>query len=224
MRRIEEIYVNNSYNSLSIEGFRVTPELIQRVRRGDWDPLQNRRDRETQDALAARGYYEAFQVVEQCIRDVLNGQPAGAVFGRDHPFWFQAMFSPLVRAGLLKQASLAGYRQAPVYIQGARHVPMAKEWVPDGMEALVGLLREEAHPAVRAVLGHFFFVYVHPYPDGNGRIGRFLMNVMLSSGGYPWTVIRLARRKEYMAALESASGDNDIAPLARFIAEEMAAI
>ncbi|MBK8662211.1 MAG: Fic family protein [Ignavibacteriales bacterium] len=34
--------------------------------------------------------------------------------------------------------------------------------------------------------------------DGNGRIGRFLMNVMLASGGYPWTTIPLQKRDEYM--------------------------
>jgi hypothetical protein len=36
---------------------------------------------------------------------------------------------------------------------------------------------------VRVVLGHFIFVYIHPYMDGNGRMGRFLMNVMLAGGG-----------------------------------------
>jgi hypothetical protein len=38
------------------------------------------------------------------------------------------------------------------------------------------------------------------YMDGNGRIGRFLMNVMLASGGYPWTVIPVSDRNAYMNA------------------------
>jgi len=41
--------------------------------------------------------------------------------------------------------------------------------------------------------------------DGNGRIGRFLMNVVLAAGGYPWTVIPLDKRDNYMDALESGS-------------------
>ena len=53
--------------------------------------------------------------------------------------------------------------------------------------------------------------------DGNGRIGRFLMNVMLASGGYPWTVIPVAKRKANLDALEIASVDQDIVPLTRFI-------
>ncbi len=46
------------------------------------------------------------------------------------------------------------------------------------------------------------------YTDGNGRMGRFLMNAMLASGGYPWTVVPFDKRYEYMAALEEASSRN----------------
>jgi Fic family protein len=76
---------------------------------------------------------------------------------------------------------------------------------------------------VRVVLGHFFFVYVHPYMDGNGRMGRFLMNVMLASGGWPWTVITVDTRDTYMAALEEASVRQDIVPFTRFLAESATA-
>jgi Fic family protein len=86
------------------------------------------------------------------------------------------------------------------------------------MPAYFRLLQEEPDPAVRAVLGHFVFVYVHPYMDGNGRMGRFLMNAMLASGGYPWTVIPVHARNEYMAALEAASVDQNIFPFAEFLA------
>ena len=76
---------------------------------------------------------------------------------------------------------------------------------------------------MRAVLGHHLFVFIHPYFDGNGRIGRFMANALLASGGYPWTVVRVSRRQQYMAAPEEASVRGDILPLTRFIAEEMGA-
>ncbi|MBW2117765.1 MAG: Fic family protein [Deltaproteobacteria bacterium] len=81
------------------------------------------------------------------------------------------------------------------------------------MPAFFDLLREEPEPSVRVVLGHFVFVYIHPYMDGNGRIERFLMNVMLAAGGYPWTVIPLKKRDDYMAVLKSGSVEQDITPL-----------
>jgi len=85
------------------------------------------------------------------------------------------------------------------------------------MPAFFDLLREEPEPSVRVVLGHFVFVYIHPYMDGNGRMGRFLMNIMLAAGGYPWTVIPFEKRDDYMAKLEKGSVEQDIAPFAFFI-------
>ena len=64
-------------------------------------------------------------------------------------------------------------------------------------------------------------MFTHPYPDGNGRMGRFLMNSMMASGGYPWTVIELERRSEYMAALDEASSRENIVPFAEFVASSM---
>jgi Fic family protein len=58
----------------------------------------------------------------------------------------------------------------------------------------VDLLKKESEPAVRAVLAHWLIGYVHPYPDGNGRMARFLMNAMFASGGFPWVVVRVEDR------------------------------
>jgi Fic family protein len=67
------------------------------------------------------------------------------------------------------------------------------------------------------------FVYIHPYFDGNGRMGRFLMNVMMASGGYPWTIIPVDRRADYMAALEAASVGQDIKPFSKFLSQLLGA-
>jgi Fic family protein len=80
--------------------------------------------------------------------------------------------------------------------------------------------KPRASPA-RAVRGHWLFSYIHPHPDGNERLSRFLMNAMLASGGYRWTVIRVEDREEYLKALEAASVESDIAPLASFTAERV---
>jgi Fic family protein len=93
--------------------------------------------------------------------------------------------------------------------------------VRDAMPVFFDLLEKEPDSGVRAVLGHWLFSYIHPYPDGNGRMARFLMNVMLASGGYPWTIIRVENRDVYLAALDRASIDMDIKPFAQFVAERV---
>jgi len=217
LKAADDIYVMDAYHSLSIEGYRVSPELIERVRSGQWNPDDIEDDREHRNALAARGYWQAYQSVRESVRKVLEGENPGAVSDDDHGDWYREMFGPSVTAGLLRTADLAGYRNDQVYVRGSMHVPPRYEAVRDCMPAFFDLLREEPEPSVRVVLGHFVFVYIHPYMDGNGRIARFLMNVMLAAGGYAWTVIPLDKRDDYMGALESGSVVQDIEPFAVFL-------
>jgi len=206
------------YRQIFIEYFSVlTPELIERVRKGTWNAKANDEDRKQRDAMAARGYWDAFQAVENSIGRILEGQGPGEVADEDHGEWYGALFGPSVTAGLLKPSDLAGYRNHQVYIGRSMHTPLNKEAVRDAMPVLFELLAGENEASVRAVLGHFVFVFIHPYMDGNGRMGRFLMNVMLASGDYPWTVIPVEQREEYMQALERASVGQDIEPFARFL-------
>lgn len=218
MKRVEEAYVTDAYHSLSIEGYRVTTDMIRRVRSGTWNPEENEQDREQRNAMAASGYWQAYQAVQKSISRVLKDENPGLVAEEDHRTWYREMFAPSVTAGLLKPADLAGYRTGQVYIRQSMHVPLNRDAVRDTMPVFFNLLHEEKDPAVRVVLGHFVFVYIHPYMDGNGRVGRFLMNVMMASGGYPWTVVPVEERKTYMEALERASVGEDIGPFRDFLA------
>ena len=221
LAQVDERYVSDAYNSLSIEGYRVTDELIERVARGDWNPDGNPENDKTRNALAARGYYQAFQAVKESIGKVLAKDNASLVAKRDHHDWYAELFGPSVTAGIIEASQLAGYRRGPIFIRNSMHTPLPSDAILDSLEALWDLLEAETEACVRAVLGHHLFVFVHPYYDGNGRIGRFLMNTLLASGGYPWTVIRMSRRDEYMKALEAASVKGQITPLAEFISQEM---
>ncbi|WPU92832.1 Fic family protein [Mucilaginibacter sabulilitoris] len=218
LHHIDDIFVTDAYHSLSIERYRVTPELIERVSSGAWDINANADDRKQKDAMAARGYWQAFQKVKDTVAGIIAGKNAGELADGDHPGWYRELFGPNVAAGLLKISDLAGYRSNQVYITSSKHTPLSVDAMRDTMPVLFELLAEEPEASVRAVLGHFIFVFIHPYMDGNGRMGRFLMNAMLASGGYPWTVIPVEKRAEYMAALEKASTQQNIEPFAKFLA------
>ena len=220
IKNIDNAYNSDAYHSLSIEGFKVTPELIENVKTGNWDPDQNKDYRDHKDALAARGYWKAFQAVKSSIKDIYSGENPGSVVDNSYQTWYQELFAPSVLAGIITASDLAGFRSGQVIITGSMHTPPGHEAVRDAMPTLIDLLIEENEASVRAVLGHFIFVFIHPYTDGNGRMARFLMNTQLISGGFPWTIINLEERNEYMAALEKASTKNDISDFAKLIARK----
>jgi hypothetical protein len=133
LKQITEAYVTDAYHSLSLEGYQVAAELIERVRSGSWNPEQNSNDREQRNAMAARGYWLAFQSVQQDVAKVLAGEDPGQVSDEDHGTWYRELFAPSVSSGLLKPADLAGYRTSQVYIRKSMHVPPNPEAVRDAM-------------------------------------------------------------------------------------------
>lgn len=224
LAQVQAIRVEDAYHSLSIERYRVTPELIRKIADEGWDPLDNEGDKQQVAAMAAKGYLDAFDLVKDDAvqsyadreTDTLKGSRR---FIEQHQAWYQKLFGPSVDAGILERADLMGYRRHMVFLRGSLHSPPHYDYVRDGMEALRECFNEESDAFVRAVLGHWLFGFIHPYMDGNGRMARFTMNLMLASGGFPWTVIRVEERDRYMKALESASVLDQIHPFAEFVAE-----
>ncbi|MCB0879978.1 MAG: Fic family protein [Thermoleophilia bacterium] len=216
---VDDAYASDAYHSLSIEGYAVSAELIERVRTRGWDPDADDDDHHDRDVLAARGYWQAFEAVKRDVAAVMDGSEAGDLVERTHRDWYRELFQPFVAAGALSASALAGYRNDAVYLRGSRHVPPRHQAVRDAMPALFELLAAEPEPSVRAVLGHWLFGYIHPYPDGNGRMARFLMNVMLASGGYPWTIVRVDDRDRYLAGLDALSVEDDPVPFIELLAE-----
>lgn len=216
LENLDAHYKLDAYHSLSIEGYKVTDELINRVKSGSWRPEID--DSDTKNALAARGYWQAFQEVKNSVSRIMSkGEDAAIVVKSDLQKWYGELFMPCIQAGIIKPSDIIGYRSNQVYIRGSMHTPLNPDVLRDAMEVLFELLVEEDNSSVRAVLGHFVFTFIHPYMDGNGRTGRFLMNVILASGGYKWLIIPVDRRDEYMASLEKASVEGDIASFVTFL-------
>ena len=217
LEAVNELYVHDAYHSLSIEGYAVTPDLIERVSRGDWSPETVEQDNDARNALAARGYYDAFNFVKASLSEAHNKEDLNYLIDVGITQWHTALFSPCVAAGLVSEFDLAGYRRNPIYIRYSRHVPPAYEQLIDCMQALKECIAGEDSFVVKAILAHWLFGYIHPYFDGNGRTARLLMNFILTVGGYRWVVVKKEDKGEYMAALETASVGEDISRFANFI-------
>jgi Fic family protein len=130
------------------------------------------------------------------------------------------LFTPSVEAGVVAAEDLRAWRRSPVFIRDTLFVPPGTEKVPRMIDLLFQELAgiETSKGLLRAVLVHLWFVWIHPFPDGNGRTARFLMNAALLGGGLRWLTIRVDQRTEYFDALRRAQLREDYAPFARFIA------
>lgn len=92
-------------------GYRASPELIERVMCGTWDPARHEADRQSRDALAARGYRQALQKVRGSVSRVLTGEKPGAAAGTEHRGWYREPHELCVASGLTPASALAGYRR-----------------------------------------------------------------------------------------------------------------
>jgi hypothetical protein len=201
---MDDIFARDAFHSLALEGYAVTPELIHRASAGSLPTDGNG------EVLAARAYRQAFELVKKTAAKVVAGENAGALTRTAYLTWQHALGQP--------GAEVA----APVTDDAAsRHLSLRWKAEREAVPALFDLLEREPAASVRAVLGHWMFGHIHQYPDSDGRLARFVLNAMLASGGYPWIVIRVEDRAAYMDALERASLDADIQPLARFIADRV---
>ena len=219
---LEVVKQQDMYHSLSIEGYKITDELIEKVIKGNWNPEFDDNDKKTKDALAAKGYADAFNEIKNDLKEEVSSNVYGNKFVEKlHSKWFVKLFGSSVQSGVLKASDLIGYRKHQVFIRNSKHIPLEECELLDAMETYFELLANEKDSFVQAVLGHHLFGYIHPYMDGNGRMARFIMNAFLILGGINWTVIRVERREEYMNVLESASVDEDIEPFARFVLDSI---
>ncbi|NOI65185.1 Fic family protein [Vibrio sp. 99-8-1] len=222
---MDKLYVSDAYHSLSIEGYVVSEDLIEKVAKGEWNAETIEADKKHKDALAARGYYEAFEklkgLIEEAHQDGKDNFDLAYLLDVGITEVYTALFSPCVTAGIINPQDLAGYRKGPIMIRTSMHVPPPSESLMDCMDALNQLIVEEPSYAVKAVLGHFFLGYIHPFPDGNGRTCRFLMNFCFLLGGYRWTVVPVTERVNYLAALESASINGNSLSFAKFLCDLM---
>ena len=112
------------------------------------------------------------------------------------------------------------YRILQVYIRGTDWLPPKPEEVSKEMAILLSWYsknRKKLHPIILASYFHSAFETIHPFVDGNGRVGRLLMNWMLHRENYPMANIPHKHKYKYYLFLEAAQVKGNLRPLARFL-------
>jgi hypothetical protein len=123
MRLVDDTHQSDACRSLSIEGHGVSMELIERVRAGNWNPENHDADRQSRDALAARGYWQAFQVVRANLGEIITGTKPARLIRTSHREWHRELSQPCITAGLIPAAALASYRNNAVFLRTPGYVP-----------------------------------------------------------------------------------------------------
>ena len=77
------------------------------------------------------------------------------------------------------------------------------------------------HPLILSVVVHNQFENIHPFADGNGRVGRLILINVLIKHGLPPVNIEMANRSEYYIALYQYDNENDIRPSLNLLLKEM---
>jgi Fic family protein len=113
-----------------------------------------------------------------------------------------------------KKISPGKYKTEPNYVitlKGEIHYYCEPIRVPEEMEKLVKMINNSLyHPVELSARAHYKLVAIHPFDDGNGRVARLLMNLILMKYGYVPVVIKQENREDYYKALMKAdAGEMD---------------
>lgn len=124
----------------------------------------------------------------------------------------------IILAGI-NDAWAGRYRTTEVFIRGSNtEFPMPSK-IPRLMREFSKWLegQQDVHPVRTASDSHFKLVSIHPFVDGNGRVARLLMNLILVINGYPMAVIRNEDRVEYLSTFDIARNDDNMKPFYNII-------
>ena len=112
------------------------------------------------------------------------------------------------------------YRRVPVRMFGASHTPAEPYMIESEIERLIFEYNKSKEPLLAKIARfHITFESIRPFIDGNGRVGRLLINFELMKEGYPPLLTRFVDRKRYYDAFESYHYSGSIAQMESLIAE-----
>ncbi|MFA6305488.1 MAG: Fic family protein [Candidatus Gracilibacteria bacterium] len=219
----EKLRIEWTYNSNAIEGntltFGETAFFLREGLTSEGKPLKDYLEAKNH-AEAIDGLYEIIQekrkITEGLIKEI------HFVLMRDVNF----TYAQGARKSLIQKQMHAGtYKIQPNHVltlSGKIHYYTDPLHVKDEMEKLIKQLNENKslHPIELAAMFHHKFVQIHPFDDGNGRLARLLMNLIIMKNGYPPCIIRNQKRREYIKTLELADTKKDFSFFLNFVAEE----
>lgn len=181
-KELEEISIAFTYNTNAIEGSTITLEEAREIIHDKIAPHKPLRDiKETE--VHSKVFLQMLDKKEKITNELLLR-------------WHKEVF------GETKPDIAGKYRDYLVRV-GSHLAPDWQE-VQKMMHDLIAFINKNGHlnPVELSARAHYQFEKIHPFGDGNGRIGRLLMNQILWHQGYPMLIIEYKKRKSYYHALQ----------------------
>ena len=203
----QQFEIEMTYNSNGIEGNRLTLKETYLVI-SEGITVKNK---SLKDHLEAKDHYEALEFIMELAEHKKPQTVSEQLIKTLHQI--------VVRD--IEKEWAGRYRNSNVMITGAKHKPPDAINVPLEMEKLIQWFRKnesKLHAIELAALIHHKFVNIHPFFDGNGRVSRLLMNVILLHEGYPLSVVLKNDRKKYYDTLAKAD-EGDYTSFVRMMAQ-----
>lgn len=185
-QRLIDFSIDFTYNSNAIEGSTITKEETENIIVRKIAP--NKPLADIQETINhSQIFFKSIQEKKERSENILKE-------------WHEKLFKET-------KADIAGKWREYLVRVGTYRAP---DWqdVPKLMKQLFLLYNQQKkimHPVELAAIMHYEFEKIHPFGDGNGRIGRLLMNTILYKNQYPLLIIEMKKRKAYYRALEKDS-------------------
>ena len=225
-RVMQKLRLDWNYHSNAIEGNRLSyGETVAFLMEGI-----TAKGKPLKDHLDIRGHNEAINFLLSIVKDT---RPISEVEIRAlhkmilvEPYDVPAQTAEGVSTR--KRISIGEYKSSANHVKtatGEIHYYAAPEDTPAKMQELMDWYGEvsndkDIHPIVVAALFHHKFVAIHPFDDGNGRLSRILMNLILMQKNYPPVVIKMDDRQNYYSLLSRAD-NGDLWPFIEYIIDSL---
>ncbi len=183
-RYSQAVFVRYVQGTTAIEGNTITPRQAEELLEHSTTPA----------GKSMREVYELlnFKELEKFI-ELYEGDVSEKLIKKIHTILMQNLLE-----------SVGEYRRIQVYIEKAEYVPPPPFEIPNLMKELIEWYRankRKSHPLELAILLHTKLVTIHPFIDGNGRVGRALFNFILKRTRYPALYLGLEHREKYLDAV-----------------------
>lgn len=172
------------------------------------------------DHLDLKGHNEAILLLDDVVK---NERPLTEAFIRElHQIILHEPYDrPAVTPDgqpTTKRIQVGQYKSSPNHVKtatGEIFYFATPEETPAKMNDLMdwyakAVKEGTSHPLEIAALFHYRFIRIHPFDDGNGRMARILMNLILMKYAYPPVIIKTQEKADYFRALQKADGGDEI--------------